>query len=274
LTITTAGSGSVTKVPDQATYTYGETVDLTAAANAGWTFSVWSGDLGGSTNPETITMDGNKSVTATFTEDQYTLTITTAGSGSVTKVPDQAMYTYGQTVDLTAVAGVGWTFSAWSGDLAGSTNPETITMDGNKSVTATFTLTIVPPTITSTSVTNATVNQLYSYDVDANGIPAPTYSLLTSPADMTINATTGLIEWTPTEAQLGLNAVTVRATNSEGTDDQSFDIDVAGIVPLIISTPVTAVFVGELYSYDVDANGIPAPTYLLLTSPAGMTINA
>jgi hypothetical protein len=46
---------------------------------------------------------------------------------------------------------------------------------------------------------------------------------------MTINATTGVISWTPIEAQLGLNAVTVEATNSEGTDTQSFDIDVAGI---------------------------------------------
>jgi uncharacterized repeat protein (TIGR02543 family) len=95
--------------------------------------------MAGSTNPDTITMDGNKTVTATFTQDQYTLTINTVGSGSVTKSPDQATYTYGTIVDVNAIADAGWTFDSWSGDLGGSTNPETITMDGNKTVTATFT---------------------------------------------------------------------------------------------------------------------------------------
>jgi uncharacterized repeat protein (TIGR02543 family) len=70
------GSGSVTKNPNQATYTYGTVVTLTATPNAGWVFSGWSGDLTGSTNPDTITMNGNKVVTATFTQLQYTLTVT------------------------------------------------------------------------------------------------------------------------------------------------------------------------------------------------------
>jgi uncharacterized repeat protein (TIGR02543 family) len=43
---------------------------------------------------------------------------------------------------LTAVPAAGWTFSNWSGDLTGSTNPDTIIMDGNKTVTATFTETV------------------------------------------------------------------------------------------------------------------------------------
>jgi len=50
----------------------------------------WSGDLTSSTNPDTLTMDGDKTVTATFTQDQYTLTVNTVGSGSVAKNPDQA----------------------------------------------------------------------------------------------------------------------------------------------------------------------------------------
>jgi len=41
-------------------------VTLTATPASGYVFSGWSGDLGGSTNPTTITMDGNKIVTATF----------------------------------------------------------------------------------------------------------------------------------------------------------------------------------------------------------------
>jgi uncharacterized repeat protein (TIGR02543 family) len=139
LTITTDGSGSVTKNPNQATYTYGQVVTLTAIPGTGWAFSSWTGDLTGSQNPKTITMDGNKAVTAHFTANQFTLTITIDGSGSVTKNPNQATYTYGQVVTLTAIPGTGWAFSSWTGDLTGSQNPKTITMDGNKAVTAHFT---------------------------------------------------------------------------------------------------------------------------------------
>jgi hypothetical protein len=46
--------------------------------------------------------------------------------------------------------------------------------------------------------------------------------------------------------------------------------------PMIISTPRTGVFVGNLYIYDVDAivkAGSPAATYMLITYPADMTID-
>jgi hypothetical protein len=39
---------------------------------------------------------------------------------------------------LTAVPASGWVFNYWSEDLSGSTNPTTITIDGNKAVTAMF----------------------------------------------------------------------------------------------------------------------------------------
>jgi uncharacterized repeat protein (TIGR02543 family) len=34
-----------------------------------WSFTGWSGDLTGATNPQNLTMDGDKTITATFTED-------------------------------------------------------------------------------------------------------------------------------------------------------------------------------------------------------------
>ena len=37
------------------------------------------------------------------------------------------------------------------------------------------------PAITSTAPLNGAVGQLYTYDVDATGNPAPTYTLTTSP---------------------------------------------------------------------------------------------
>jgi len=138
LTVTVDGSGSVTKVPDQATYSPGTQVQLTANAIAGWTFDHWSGNLTGSQNPDTILMDGNKSVTAHFTQDQYSVNINIVGNGSVDKVPDQSFYSYGEEVELTAVSDSGWFFSEWSGDLSGSVNPETLLIDDDKDVAATF----------------------------------------------------------------------------------------------------------------------------------------
>jgi hypothetical protein len=86
-------------------------------------------------------MDGNKMVTANFNQNQYTLTlnIVPTGSGSVAKNPDKLTYVYGEQVQLTATANQGHTFSNWSGDVSSSTNPITLTMDGNKMVTANFT---------------------------------------------------------------------------------------------------------------------------------------
>jgi len=60
-------------------------------------------------------MNSSQSVTATFTQDEYTLTVTKVGNGSVTKAPDQATYHYGTGVQLTAAADPGWTFTGWSG---------------------------------------------------------------------------------------------------------------------------------------------------------------
>ncbi|MCG3118584.1 MAG: hypothetical protein ALAOOOJD_00804 [bacterium] len=139
LNMNTVGSGSVALNPTGGVYNSGTEVTLTATPASGFQFSGWSGDLTGSTNPATITMNGNKTVTATFTP-VYNLSVNTVGSGSVGLNPAGGVYTTGTEVTLTATPAVGYEFSGWSGDLTGSTNPATITMDGNKTVTATFTI--------------------------------------------------------------------------------------------------------------------------------------
>ncbi|WP_294880809.1 putative Ig domain-containing protein, partial [Sulfurimonas sp. RIFOXYB12_FULL_35_9] len=132
------------------------------------------------------------------------------------------------------------------------------------------------PVITSTAVTSGSVGQLYSYDVNASGNPAPTYSLTIFPSGMTINSTSGLIQWTPSST--GNFDVTVVASNGISPDAaQSFTINVQSsttFAPIITSTAVTSGSVGQLYSYDVNASGNPAPTYSLTIFPSGMTINS
>jgi hypothetical protein len=70
---------------------------------------------------------------------QYTLTVATVGSGSVTLNPPGGTYNAGTEVALTATPNSGFVFSGWSGALSGSANPDTIQMNSNKNVTATFT---------------------------------------------------------------------------------------------------------------------------------------
>ncbi len=132
LTMLTAGQGSVT--PGNETYTLGTSVDLKAIPAAGWSFSGWTGDASGIENT-TITMTGNKTVTATFTQDTYYLTMITVGNGSVN--PGNNSYASGTTIDIEAINEVGWTFDGWSGAAEGLSNT-TITMNANKTVTATF----------------------------------------------------------------------------------------------------------------------------------------
>jgi hypothetical protein len=144
LTVTTSGQGSVSLDPQGGTYDEGTVVTLTAQAGADWEFSGWSGDLTGSNTTATITMNSDKTVTATFIESsgpetvRYTLTVTTSGQGSVSLDPQGGTYDEGTVVTLTAQAGADWEFSGWSGDLTGSNTTATITMNSDKTVTATF----------------------------------------------------------------------------------------------------------------------------------------
>ena len=82
------------------------------------------------------------------------------------------------------------------------------------------------PTITSTPITTATVDVLYTYDVEAidPDDDTLTYTLTTSPTGMTINSTTGAINWTPgTEGDYD---VTVEVSDGELLDTQYFIITV------------------------------------------------
>jgi len=131
------------------------------------------------------------------------------------------------------------------------------------------------PTITSTPSIIATVGVEYNYDVDATDPDGDTliYSLTTKPTDMTINSSSGLISWTPTQ---GHYDVVVEVSDGSLTDTQSFTIYVVDQFPIITSTPITTATVGVEYNYDVDAADPDGDTliYSLTTKPTDMTINS
>lgn len=69
LTIEIEGSGTVTKSPDQNSYTNGTEVTLTAEPSPGVSeFSEWSGGVTGNEQTVTLTLDSDETVTATFND--------------------------------------------------------------------------------------------------------------------------------------------------------------------------------------------------------------
>jgi len=88
------------------------------------------------------------------------------------------------------------------------------------------------PVLGSTPPTTAKVEYLYTYDVNANDFEDDilTYSLLTFPEGMTIDSSTGVITWTPTEEQIGGNEVIVTVNDKWRWDTQAFLVTVSEIV--------------------------------------------
>jgi uncharacterized repeat protein (TIGR02543 family) len=107
------------------------------------------------------------SVKAVDTTYSLTLNIDPIGSGSVI-ANVTGPYNNGQAVLLNATGNPGWTFSAWSGDLTGTSNPTSITMNSSKTVTATFTKK------SSTQLIQMLIEEVKRYrdsgDIDNNGI--------------------------------------------------------------------------------------------------------
>ena len=83
------------------------------------------------------------------------------------------------------------------------------------------------PTITSTPITTASVGVIYTYDVNATDSDEDTltYTLTNPPEGMTINPSTGLISWTPTEDDV--YSITIKVSDGKSTDTQSFTITVS-----------------------------------------------
>jgi len=75
----------------------------------------------------------------------YTLDIISE-NGIVLKVPENKIYLPDAQVIIEAIPDVGYQFDGWSGDLVSLNNPETVTMDSDKVITALYT--IIPPSLT------------------------------------------------------------------------------------------------------------------------------
>jgi len=170
LTVNTVGRGTVSKSPEQDTYMLSELVELTATPKNGWVFDHWESDSyvgplrgnpitaivgeaatvwtayfveAGTQSPVT-TVEPGTTIPVTTTAQGYTLNVSVVnqsppGSGGTVAIsPDQAAYAPGTVVTLTATPATNFRFSHWEGAASGTNPTITITMNGNKSVTAVF----------------------------------------------------------------------------------------------------------------------------------------
>jgi uncharacterized repeat protein (TIGR02543 family) len=184
-----AVNGTIQKNPDLALYLYGTTVQLTPVPATGYHFTGWSDSLTGTTVPGSIVMNAEKTVTAHFALNQYALNVTVAGSGSVTKNPDLALYDTNSVVQLTAIPATGYHFTGWSGSATGTTNPLNVTMNATKNITATFAIDVHTLTITALNGTVGLVPAGESYDygtvVHLTATPATGYHFTGWTGDLT-----------------------------------------------------------------------------------------
>ncbi|MGA3192016.1 MAG: hypothetical protein ABSD73_05815 [Candidatus Bathyarchaeia archaeon] len=117
---------------------------ITATPDPGYSFTSWgtSGSITvdyPSLSSATATIDGTGTITATFTQQTYTISVTVfptaAGSVNANK---PGPYHYGDVVKLTESPAVGFSFLSWMGDGSGTGTTRTVTVTGDMAVTANF----------------------------------------------------------------------------------------------------------------------------------------
>ena len=100
-----------------------------------------------------------------------------------------------------------------------------------------------------------------------------TWSLDSGPALMTIDAETGAVSWDNPLPSFSAYPVTIRATNSVGSDTVTFALAVYSVPHIKAIADVTIVG-GQSYSLTPTLiKGLPAPEWSLMEAPAQMMIN-
>ena len=141
LSVSSGQGGSVNN--EGGTFNSGTQVTITATPDQGYEFTGWSDSSYGDTNPLTLTIGSNTSITAQFSRTKYLLGVDVIGEGSVSQEVISAAkppteYNSGTVVRLESIPSDGWLFHTWSGASTDTGNIIDLTVDGTKTVTASF----------------------------------------------------------------------------------------------------------------------------------------
>jgi len=257
LTTNVAGSGTIDANPPGGCYNSGTVVTVTAipqSGTAGFQFSGWSGDLSGSTNPASLTMNGNKNVTATFTPLQFNLTVNTVGAGNVTVSPSGGTYNYGTVVTLTAAPETGYKFSGWSGAVSDTGEVVTLTMNEPQTVTAKFDVIPIPLAYEETKIGGASSLAMVTTFGSLAAANGNLYlAAISMRPKVSVSSVDGLgLNWTLVRAKCGgRNTTAIEVWMAQGTPAAS-----GAVTATFAGTPSSAVIAVSRYSGAATTNPI------------------
>ncbi len=151
--------------------------------------------------------------------------------------------------------------------------------NGRDTLNFLLTITNRRPQFVGTPTASVYEDSSYHYDlnVDDEGSGSVIYTLLSNPGWLILNTTTGILNGTPRNNDVGSNTVEVKAEDGNGgLDSLEFIIDVINTPPRITTTPTTSA--QEDIQYRVDFNctdeGQGTMLYNKLLGPDWLVINA
>jgi len=174
-------------------YRPGTEVTLRAEPAADKTFARWSGAIVTTTNPITITMDRDRTITAEFKDTCYSLTksVTPTGGGTLTAAPlancpntgERTKYLINTGVTLVVTPTAHYAFINWTGDVSGTLTQTIVTMDRDRSATAVLTpcVSLVTPVIPGATAGSVVRDPLPNCRGGVRYVPDTVVSLAANP---------------------------------------------------------------------------------------------
>ena len=199
------------------TVTRGAQLTFTATSASGYSFDLWTGSLSdsGTTNPVIVTVTGDmtisasyfapttRSMTYTVYDDSGSTPVASSTAGSLRALQNGIAFSSGEDFlpntedfEFTATPAIGYVFDHWVENGIRLSEAGAIvkvpTLNRSYTIEAHF---VKQPTITTSSLANATVAHNYSQTLAGSGPSDSAWSIVSGslPDGLTLNATTGLI---------------------------------------------------------------------------------
>lgn len=130
-----AGTGGKITAGSSGSYAAGNQINVSATPNAGYSFAGWTvsaGSVASNTSVTTFTMPASAAtLTATFKQNNYSLTVKTVEHCSVNSNVNGTAYHFGDSIQISATPATGYLFAGWTSNNGG-------TFGNSKSASTTF----------------------------------------------------------------------------------------------------------------------------------------